>query len=58
MITERIVGPDGCIIFDIYETDYFQDIPNMENEDAQFFEKEKGQEEEFSRHHQLLLSTM
>ena len=26
MVTERIVGPGGCIIFDIYETDYFQDI--------------------------------
>jgi len=57
MVTERIVGPGGCIIFDIYETDYFEDITNMEDEDAQSFQKEKEQEES-PRYHQLLLPTM
>lgn len=58
MVTERIVGPDGCIIFDIYQTDYFQDILNMEDKDAKFFRKEKEQEEEPPGHHQLLLPAM
>jgi len=57
MVTERIVGPDGCLIFDTYQKDYFPDVPNMEDNNAQFFQKEKEQEE-FSRHHQLLLPTM
>jgi len=57
MVTERIIGPGGCIIFDIYETDYFEDITNMEDEDAQSFQKEEEQEES-PRYHQLLLPTM
>jgi len=58
MVTERIVGPYGCIIFDICQTDYFQGVPNMEDKDAQFFEKEKEQKEGSPRYHQLLLPTM
>lgn len=58
MVIERIVGPDGCIIFDIYQTDYFQDVSDMEDKDAKFFQKEKERKEGSSRYHQLLLPTM
>lgn len=57
MVTERIVGPGGCIIFDIYQTDYFQDITDMEDRDVQSFQEEKEQRES-PRYHQLLLPTM
>ena len=57
MVKEKIIGPGGCIIFDIYETDYFEDITNMEDEDAQSFQKAEEQEES-PRYHQLLLPTM
>lgn len=58
MVTERIVGSDGCIVFNIYQTDYFEDVPNVEDEDAKFFQKEKDQEGESTRFHQLLLPMM
>jgi len=52
MVTEKIVGPGGCVIFDIYETDYFGDILDREDNDVQSFQKE------LTRYHQLLLPTM
>jgi len=55
VVTERIVGPGECIIFDIYEADYFEDITDMEDNDIQSFQKEK---EESSRYDQLLLPTV
>lgn len=59
MVTERIVGPDNSVIFNIYQTDYFQDILNMEDKDAQFFsQREKEQEEDSPRFQQLLLPTV
>lgn len=54
MVKEKITGPGGFIIFDIYKTDYFEDITCMEDEDVQSFQKEK---EESPRYHQLLLPT-
>jgi len=57
MITEKIIGPGGCVIFDVYKTDYFEDITCMEDKDAQLFQ-EKKQKEESTRYHQLLLPTV
>jgi len=57
MVKEKIIGPDGCVIFDIYETDYFEDIIDMEEEDAKFFQKRKKQKES-TGYHQLLLPTV
>jgi len=40
MIIERIVGPHGCVIFDIWKTDYFQEITKEEKKDVKLLQKE------------------
>ncbi|MEA1965033.1 MAG: hypothetical protein U9O41_07915 [Candidatus Aerophobetes bacterium] len=52
MVIERIVGPYGYVIFDIWKTDYFQNIPDEEEKNTKSLQKEeKGQKEESSRFH-------
>ena len=55
MIIEKIVGPYGCIIFDLWKTDYFQDVTNEEEKDAKLLQKKEKEQEESPRFHQLLL---
>ena len=56
MVIEKIIDPYGYIIFDIWKTDYFQDVTNEEERDAKFFQKEeKERKKEFPGSHQLLL---
>ncbi len=58
MIIEKIVGPYGCVIFDIWKTDYFQNITKEERKDAKLLQKEKEEKErkeESPGFHQLLL---
>jgi len=40
MIIEKIVGPGGYIIFDLWKTDYFQEITKEEKKDAKLLQKE------------------
>jgi len=59
MIIEKIVDPYGYVIFDIWKTDYFQDVTNEEERDAKFFQKEeKERKKEFPSSHQLLLPSL
>ncbi|GAG91959.1 unnamed protein product, partial [marine sediment metagenome] len=56
MVIEKIIDPYGYVIFDIWKTDYFQNIPDKEERDAKFFQKEeKERKKEFPSSHQLLL---
>jgi len=56
MVIEKIIDPYGYVIFDIWKTDYFQDVTNEEERDAKFFQKEeKERKKEFPSSHQLLL---
>ena len=56
MVVEKIIDPYGYVIFDIWKTDYFQDVTNEEERDARFFQKEeKERKKEFPSSHQLLL---
>jgi len=56
MVVEKIIDPYGYVIFDIWKTDYFQDVTNEEERDAKFFQKEeKERKKEFPSSHQLLL---
>jgi len=45
MIIEKIVGPDGCVIFDIWKTDYFQEKTYEKRNDAKLLQKEKEEKE-------------
>jgi len=55
MIIEKIVGPYGCIIFDLWKTDYFQEKTYQERKDAELLQKKEKEQEESPRFHQLLL---
>lgn len=58
MIIEKIVGHYGCIIFDIWKTDYFQDVTNEERKDVKLLQKKEKEQEKSSRFHQLLLPSL
>ena len=49
MIIEKIVGPDGCVIFDIWKTDYFQEKTYEERKDVKLLQKKEKEQEESSR---------
>jgi len=55
MIIEKIVGPGGCVIFDLWKTDYFQNITKEERKDAKLLQKEEKEQEKSPGFHQLLL---
>jgi len=55
MVIEKIVGPHGCIIFDIWKTDYFQEITKEERKNAKLLQKKEKEQEESPGFHQLLL---
>ena len=54
MVVEKIIDPYGYVIFDIWKTDYFQNIPDKEEKSVKPLQKEKEQEES-PGFHQLLL---
>jgi len=58
MIIEKIVGPHGCVIFDLWKTDYFQDVTNEEERDVKLLQKKEKEQEKSSRFHQLLLPSL
>lgn len=59
MVIEKIIDPYGYVIFDIWKTDYFQNIPDKEEKSVKPLQKEeKEQKEESSRFHQLLLPSL
>jgi len=49
MVIEKIVGPDGCVIFDIWKTDYFQEKTYEERKDVKLLQKKEKEQEESSR---------
>ncbi len=58
MIIEKIIDPYGYVIFDIWKTDYFQNIPDKEKKSVKLLQKKEKEQEESPRFHQLLLPSL